>query len=78
MPTVEEAETAFANAVKEYDNKWVTFIEKDGLRVIVGSGENAIEAVAESDAKGFPDAILFKVPSLRTSFVPLVSTPSAH
>jgi hypothetical protein len=35
------------------------------LRVIVGSGRNAVEAVADSDAKGFPDAILFKVPSLK-------------
>lgn len=78
MPTVEEAETAFADAVKEYDNQWITFIERDGMRVIVGSGRNAVEAVAEAEAKGFPDAILFKVPSLRTSFVPLVSAPSPH
>jgi hypothetical protein len=69
MLTVEEAETAFADAVKEYDNQWITFIEKDGLRVIVGSGRNAVEAVADSDAKGFPDAILLKVLSLTTSFV---------
>jgi hypothetical protein len=78
MLTVEEAETAFADAVKEYDNQWITFIERDGLRVIVGSGRNAVEAVADADAKGFPDAILFKVPSLTTSFVPLVPAPPAH
>ncbi len=70
MPTVEEAETAFADSLKEYDDQWITFIERDGIRVIVGSGCNAVEAVAEADAKGFPDAILFKVPSLKTSFVP--------
>lgn len=78
MPTVEEAETAFADAVKEYDDQWIAFIEKDGVRVIVGSGHNAVEAVAAADANGFPDAILFKVPSLRTSFVPLVPTLAAH
>jgi hypothetical protein len=78
MPTVEEAETAFADLVKEYDNQWIAFVEREGVRVIVGSGRNAVEAVAEADAKGFPDAILFKVPSLRTSFVPLVSAPAAH
>ena len=70
MPTLEEAETAFADSLKEYDDHWITFIERDGMRVIVGSGHNAVEAVAEADAKGFPDAILFKVPSLKTSFVP--------
>lgn len=78
MPTLEEAETAFAEAVKEYDDQWIAFIEKDGVRLIVGSGQNAVEAVANADAKGFPDAILFKVPSLRTSFVPSVSASSPH
>lgn len=70
MPTVEEAETAFANLVKDYENQWIAFIERDGMRVIVGSGKNAVEAVVSAEANGFPDAVLFKVPSLRTSFVP--------
>jgi len=76
MPTVQEAETAFAEAVKEYDDQWIAFIEEDGVRRIVGSGRNAVEAVASAEANGFSEAILFKVPSLRTSFVPSVPTSS--
>ena len=78
MPTVEEAENAFADLVKAYENQWIAFIEKDGMRVIVGSGQNAVDAIASAEANGCPDAVLFKVPSLRTSFVPLVSMPAAH
>ena len=78
MPTVEQAETAFAEAVKEYEDQWIAFIDKDGIRVIVGSGQTAVEAVASAEANGFPNTVLFKVPSLRTSFVPLVSAPAAH
>ena len=78
MPTVQEAETAFADAVKEYDDQWITFIEENGIRRIVGSGRNAVEAVASAEANGFREAILFKVPSLRASFVPSVPAPSTH
>jgi NADPH-dependent glutamate synthase beta subunit-like oxidoreductase len=78
MPTVEEAETAFAELLKAYENQWITFIERDGMRVVVGCGRTAVDAVANADANGFPDAILFKVPSLTSSFVPSVSTPPAH
>ena len=76
MPTVEQAETAFADAVKEYDDQWIVFVENDGIRVIVGSGPNAVDAVATGEANGFPDAILFKVPSLRTGFILSESSPS--
>ena len=78
MPTMREAETAFADAVKEYDGQWIAFIEEDGVRRIVGSGRSAVEAVASAEANGFPEAILFKVPSLRTSFVPSVPALSPH
>jgi|KBSSwiStaDraftv2_1062776.scaffolds.fasta_scaffold2506936_1 hypothetical protein len=78
MATVEEAENAFADLVKDYENQWIAFIEKDGMRVIVGSGQNAVDAIASAEANGFADAVLFKVPSLRTSFVPLVSASTAH
>ena len=78
MPTLKDAETAFADALKEYDDQWIAFIEDDGIRRIVGSGRNAVEAVASAEANGFTEAILFKVPSLRASFVPLVPAPSPH
>ena len=78
MATVRDAETAFAEAVKKYDDQWIAFIEEDSVRRIVGSGRNAVEAVASADANGFPDAVLFKVPSLRASFIPLVPAPSSH
>lgn len=70
MPTVEEAETAFAELVRPYENQWIAFVEEEGQRVIVGSGRNAVEAIADAEAKGFLDVILFKVPSFSTSFIP--------
>jgi hypothetical protein len=78
MPTVEDAETAFADLMAKYENQWIAFVEKDGMRVVVGTGADAVAANASAEANGFPDAVLFKVPSLRASFIPLVSSPPTH
>ncbi len=64
----EEQEMAFVEAL---ENRWVAFIEKEGNEIIVGSGADAVEALAEAEAKGFPDAVLFKVPPFNTALVPL-------
>jgi Family of unknown function (DUF5678) len=76
MPTLEDTETAFAELVRQYENQWIAIEERDGVRVVVGSGRTAVEAVASADANGFPDSILFKVPSFSSSFIPLVASPS--
>jgi hypothetical protein len=70
IQTVEEVETAFAEAVRPYENQWIAIDDKDGVRVVVGSGRNALEAAKDAETNGFPDAALFKVPSFTSGFVP--------
>lgn len=72
-------ETAFAELVRDYENLWIALEEKDGVKVIVGSGRNAVEAVAAAEANGHPDAALFKVPCFSSTFIPSFTVlPSAH
>jgi hypothetical protein len=63
-------ETAFADAVRDYENQWIALDERDGVKFIVGSGRDAVEAAKDAEFKGFPDAVLFKVPSFSSSFIP--------
>ncbi len=78
MPTVDR-ESAFAELVRDYEDKWIALVDKDGVDVVVGSGSDAVEAAAAAEMNGFPDAVLFRVPSFSSVFVPSVSAlPSAH
>jgi threonine dehydratase len=74
MTTQTEAqEMAFVEALRQHENRWVAFIEVEDAEVIVGSGSDAVEAMTEAEAKGFPDAVLLKVPPFNTAFIPLLS-----
>lgn len=78
MLTVDK-ETEFAELVRKYENLWIALNEKDGLKVIVGSGRDAVEAAEAAESNGFPDAALFRVPSFTSSFIPTVSShETAH
>ena len=68
MPTTNKEE-AFADLVRGYENQWVAIADKDGVEFIVGSGQTAVEAANEADQKGYPQAMLFKVPSSKVRFV---------
>ena len=71
MPTTtEEKETAFAELTRDYENLWIALDERNGDRVVVGSGHTALQAATMAEKKGFPDAALFKVPSFSSSFIP--------
>lgn len=65
-----DQETAFAELVRPYENLWVAIDERDGIRFIVGSGKDAVEAANDAEAKGFPDAALLRVPSFSSTFIP--------
>ena len=69
MPAVDK-ESAFAELVKSFENQWIAIDDRDGVEFIVGAGKTAVEAAAEADAKGFPNAVLFKVPSFSSAFIP--------
>jgi len=65
----EEQEMAFVEALRQHENRWVAFIEVEGAEIIVGSGRDAVEALAEAEAKGFADAVLMKVPSFNSGLI---------
>jgi hypothetical protein len=72
MPATDK-ETAFAELIKDYENQWVAIDERDGVEFVVGHGKDAVEAARDAESKGFPNAMLFMVPSFRSTFVPLVA-----
>jgi len=69
MPTIDR-ETEFAELVRKYENQWIALDERDGVKVIVGSGRDAIEAAQTAEVNGFPNAVLFRVPSFTSTFIP--------
>ncbi len=73
MPAVDK-DTEFAELVRGYENQWIALNERDGVKVIVGSGSDAVEAAKAAESNGFPDAVLFRVPSFTSTFIPMVST----
>jgi uncharacterized protein DUF5678 len=77
MPAFDN-ETAFAELVRDHENEWIAIDERDGVRFIVGSGRDAVEAAEDAEAKGFPEAVLFKVPSFSSAFIPSVASAATH
>ena len=71
-------ETAFADLIREYEDQWVAIDERDGVKVIVGSGKDAVEAAQAAEAKGFPDAALLRVPSFSSTFIPSAALAASH
>lgn len=68
MPAVDK-ETAFAEVIREYENLWVAIVEKDDVESVVGYGQTAVKAAKDASEKGYPQAMLFKVPSFSTRFI---------
>ena len=67
MPS--DKETAFAELIRDYENLWVAIVEKDGVEFVMGHGQTAVEAANQAKEKGYPEAMLFKVPSFKTRFI---------
>ena len=66
----EDQEMAFVDELRKYENRWVAIVQTEGSEMIVGSGRDAVEAIADAEAKGFRDTVLFKVPPLNVALVP--------
>jgi len=64
-----DKETAFAEVIRKYENLWVAIAEKDDVEMVVGYGQTAVKAAKEASEKGYPQAMLFKVPSFSTRFI---------
>jgi hypothetical protein len=61
---------ALGDVIEDYENKWVALIERNGEDLVVGVGSDAVEAIADSKAKGFEDPILMKIPRFDVGFIP--------
>jgi hypothetical protein len=68
MPTTNNEE-AFAELVRDYENSWVAIAEEDGKECVVGHGSTAVEAANQASVKGYPQVLLFRVPSFDTRFI---------
>jgi hypothetical protein len=69
MPAA-DTETAFANLLRNYEDQWVAIDDRGGVKFIVGTGKDAVEAAEDAERKGFPDAALLRVPSFSSTFIP--------
>lgn len=76
---IDEKELAFLRQLEEHENEWVAFIEEDGAETVVGSGKDAVEASRVAEERGFPDAVLMKVPRFSRGIITtnLVNSGSA-
>lgn len=61
--------TAISAQLAQYENKWVAIDEAQ--EKIVGVGDDAFEATEDAERHGYPETILFKVPSFDSAFIPL-------
>jgi uncharacterized protein DUF5678 len=55
--------------IEKFEDKWIAIDESE--KKIVGVGDNALEATADAERKGYQETILFKVPSFDSAFIPL-------
>jgi len=69
---IEEQELAFLKELEKYENKWIAIFESDGEEIIVGSGDDAVSAKREAEAKGFKDTVLLKVLPFNRGYVPFI------
>lgn len=67
---IDEKELAFLKQLEEHENEWVAFIEDHGAEIVVGSGKDAVEAIQDAEKRGFPDAVLMKVPAFDRGIIP--------
>jgi hypothetical protein len=67
---IDEKEMAFLRQLEEHENEWVAFVEDHGAEIVVGSGKDAVEAIREAEKRGFPNAVLMKVPPFDKGLIP--------
>ena len=77
MPAMDN-ETAFAELIRDYEDQWVAIDDRNGVKFIVGSGKDAVEAAQAAEANGFPDAALLRVPSFSSTFIPSAALAAPH
>jgi hypothetical protein len=64
-----EKEVAHIKELKRYQRKWVAVVEAEDGDIIVGSGDDAVEAKRNAQEQGFTDVVLFWVRPSNAGFV---------
>jgi hypothetical protein len=62
--------TAISAQLEKYENNWVAIDESQEKIVGVGN-DDAFEATEDAERHGYPETILFKVPSFDSALIPL-------
>jgi len=63
-------EETFIEELKHYEGQWVSILETETGRSVVGSGNDAVEAKRAAEEAGYEDVILLKVIPADVSYVP--------
>jgi hypothetical protein len=71
---INQNELAFLAELEKHENEWIAFVESHGVERVVGSGKDAVEAMTVAKAKGFPDAVLLRVPPFDRGYIPSFPT----
>lgn len=69
---IEERELAFLKALRDFENKWVAIHQTEEGEIVVGSGDDAVEAQREAEVNGFTDTALMKVTAFDSGYVPTI------
>ena len=70
---IEEQELSLLKELRNYENKWVAIHDSGDGEIVVGSGEDAVEAQHEAEANGFADAALMKVTAFDSGYIPTLT-----
>lgn len=67
---IDDNELAFLTELEKHENQWIAFVESNGAERVVGSGKDAVEAMKKAREKGFPNAVLLRVPPFDRGYIP--------
>ena len=70
---IEEKESAFLEELRKYENKWVAIHETSEGEMVVGSGDDAVQAMREAEANGFRDAFLMHITPFDRGYIPTLN-----
>ena len=68
---IDDKELTFLKELEKYENKWVAIYQSGDDEMIVGSGNNATEAMSEAESKGFMDAVLLRLHRFDRGYIPV-------
>jgi Family of unknown function (DUF5678) len=71
---LDQREIAFLDELRKYEDKWVAILKSGDEEIIVGSGNDAVEAAANAKANGLDETVLFYVKPFNKSYLLLYNS----